>query len=144
MTQKARLLGINPYFLVDDVYKSAEYYRDVLGFSFDQFWGEPPRFVMVRRDGLMIMLRQPLEGGKTTMRPNKLGIEHSFDAYAYVDDVDGLYTELKERGAALLHEPHDQPHDCREFEAEDLNGYVICFGQDLLGRVPADSERGAH
>lgn len=59
MSEKAKLGAINPYFLVDDVYKAAEYYRDVLGFHFDQFWGEPPAFVMVRRDGIQIMLRQP-------------------------------------------------------------------------------------
>jgi catechol 2,3-dioxygenase-like lactoylglutathione lyase family enzyme len=28
-------------FVVDDVVKSAEYYRDVLGFSFNRYWGHP-------------------------------------------------------------------------------------------------------
>ncbi len=28
--------------LVKDIFESAEYYRDVLGFSFDQFFGDPP------------------------------------------------------------------------------------------------------
>ncbi len=122
-----------PYLLVDDVYKSAEYYRDVLGFHFEQFWGDPPRFVMLLRDGVVIMLRAPSEpASESVVRPNDERVEHSFDIYVRVRDVDGLYEELRGRGARLLYEPCDQPHDCREFEVEDLNGYRICFGQDLL------------
>ena len=127
-----RLLAINPYFLVDDVYKSAEHYRDVLGFQFQQFWGEPPAFVMVYRDGVQIMLRQPATTGESVVRPNRQRVQHALDAYVHVRDVDALYAELRESGAELLGEPVDQPHDCREFEVQDLNGYVLCFGQDLL------------
>lgn len=128
-----QLLEAHPYLLVDDVYRTAEYYRDVLGFEFEQFWGEPPRFVMVKRGGILIMLRAPAEpGGDSVVRPNHRRVQYSFDVYARVREVDALYAELRERGAQLLYEPCDQPHDCREFEVEDLNGYRICFGQDLL------------
>ena len=64
---------------------------------------------------------------------NRTRVAHSFDAYIYVRDVDALYQEYRRSGARLLCEPYDQPHDCREFELEDNNGYVLCFGQDLLG-----------
>jgi hypothetical protein len=37
---------IAPVFLVKDVVKSAEYYRDFLGFLFDRYWGDPPDFVL--------------------------------------------------------------------------------------------------
>lgn len=129
----AQLEHATPYLLVDDVYQSAEYYRDRLGFRFEQFWGEPPRFVMMLRDGIRIMLRAAAEpGGESVARPNHRRVQHSFDAYVRVRDVDALYAELRGRGANLLYEPCDRPHDCREFEIEDLNGYRICFGQDLL------------
>ena len=129
---ETQLLQINPYFLVDDVFSSAEHYRDVYGFRFDQFWGEPPRFAMVRRDAVQIMLRQSEEETPSVMRPNRQAMNHSFDAYIYVQDVDALYQELNGKGAKLLCEPYTQPHDCREFESEDINGYILCFGQDLL------------
>lgn len=130
--KQATLLATHPYLLVDDVYRSAEYYRDVLGFRFEQFWGEPPRFVMVIRDAATIMMRQPLQAPGSVHRPNSDHIEHSFDAYVRVDHVDALYREYQHSGAKLLYEPYDQPHDCREFEIEDCNGYRLCFGQDLL------------
>jgi len=127
-----QLVAINPYFLVGDVHATAEYYRDVLGFGFDQFWGDPPAFVMVKRDGIQIMLRQPARDDAAPAGANRSRVAHSLDAYVYVRDIDALYTEFRASGAKLLCEPSDQPHDCREFELEDLNGYVICFGQDLL------------
>ena len=55
---RKQLLGIAPYFLVSDVVKAAEYYRDALGFSYSQFWGVPPCFCMPCRDGVIIMLSQ--------------------------------------------------------------------------------------
>ena len=132
MQGQSQLLMAHPYFLVDDVHRSAEYYRDVLGFAFEQFWGDPPAFVMVRRDGITIMMRQPATPGPSVVRPNRSVAEHTLDAYIHVRDVDELYREFEGKGAKLLGEPYDQPHDCREFELEDLNGYVLCFGQDLL------------
>ena len=96
---EAQLLAINPYFLVDDVYKSAEYYRDVLGFEFQQFWGERPAFVMLHRDGVQSMLRQPATAGDSVARPNRRRTSHALDAYVYVKDVDALYAELRESGA---------------------------------------------
>ena len=129
---KPELYASFPYFLVNDVFKSAEYYRDVLGFTFEQFWGEPPAFVMVNRDGITIMMRQPAKPGESVIRPNRALEKYTFDAYIRVRNVDALYKELKASGANILYEPCDQPHDCREFEIEDLNGYGICFGQDLL------------
>ena len=79
------------------------------------------------------MLRAPAEvGGDPIARPNRARVPHSFDAYIRVRDVDALYEELGKSGANRLDEPYDQPHDCREFEVEDLNGYILCFGQDLL------------
>ena len=61
---------IAPYFLVDDVVTTANYYRDKLGFHYERFFGDPPAFCMVKRSGVVIMLScfprtQP-------MRPNRL------------------------------------------------------------------------
>ena len=132
MVLNEQMSQVNPYFLVDDMPASAEYYRDVLGFHFERFWGDPPSFVMLRRDQIQIMLRQRETSVEPIARPNKARLKDSFDAYVYVRDVDGLHREYQERGAKILYEPCDQPHQCREFEVEDTNGYVLCFGQDLL------------
>ena len=54
---------IAPYFFVADVVKSANYYRDTLGFSFERFWGEPARLA---RDKGRIVMNGKNTGGTTT------------------------------------------------------------------------------
>src|SRR5438067_484445 len=49
---------IAPFFIVDDVVATANFYRDKLGFQYERFWGEPPCFCMVGRAGVIIMLSQ--------------------------------------------------------------------------------------
>ena len=52
-----RVLGVAPFFLVADVRKAAEYYRDKLGFTIiGYFFEEPPVFAMVGRDDKIVML----------------------------------------------------------------------------------------
>jgi uncharacterized glyoxalase superfamily protein PhnB len=125
--------GIHPIFLVTDVVKTAEWYRDVLGFQFDRFWGEPPCFCMVRRDNVEVFLKGPECPGETvTIRTNR---QHKgiWDAYINVSNADKLYAELKARGATIIREPEDQVYMQREFEVEDINGYGLCFAQDTSG-----------
>ena len=123
--------GIAPYFIVDDVVATANYYRDKLGFDYDRFWGEPVSFCMVRRSGIVIMLKQLEVTG--VMRPNRLADPEgeAWDVYVWVDDADALNAEFSSRGVKIARSICDQPYRCRDFEVEDCNGYRLCFGHDL-------------
>jgi predicted enzyme related to lactoylglutathione lyase len=125
--------GVAPYFLVDDVVATANYYRDKLGFSFERFWGEPPCFCMVTRGGVVIMLSQTTTTG--IMRPNHVADpeREAWDAYVWVDNADALYAEFKSRGVTIAREICDQPYGCRDFDVADCNGYRLAFGHDTEG-----------
>jgi uncharacterized glyoxalase superfamily protein PhnB len=125
--------SIAPYFIVDDVVATADYYRDTLGFRYERFWGDPPSFCMVRRGGVIIMLSQAAAPG--AMRPNHLADpeRQAWDAYIWVDDADALHAELTAKGAKVTRAPCDQPYGCRDFDVEDRNGYRLCFGHDIEG-----------
>ena len=125
--------GIAPYFFVDDVVRTANDYRDKLGFHYDRFWGDPPSFCMVKRRGIVIMLSRVLEPGG--VRPNRLADPEggAWDAYVWIDDADALYEEFQSRGVTIARDICDQPYGCRDFEVEDCNGYRLCFGQDIEG-----------
>jgi hypothetical protein len=126
--------GIAPYFLVDDVVATANYYRDRLGFRYERFWGEPPAFCMVLRNGIVIMLSQLATPGR--IRPNRLADapeSDAWDAYIWVDNADALHDEFRAKGVKITRGLCDQPYGCRDFDVEDLNGYRLCFGQDLGG-----------
>ena len=119
--------GTAPYFVVQDVVKSVEYYHKVLGFDSPKLWGQPPTFAMPARDGFAFMLKQAEAG--TTIVPNR-DQDGYWDAYVWVNDVDALFSELSANGAIVDYEPHIQAdYNMKEFAVKDLDGYVIAFGQ---------------
>jgi catechol 2,3-dioxygenase-like lactoylglutathione lyase family enzyme len=127
---KERFKSVSPCFLVDDVVKSAESYRDVLGFHFDRYWGKTACFVMLLRDSIEISLSKP--GGSRIVRPNrKMHAEAPWDAYIRVNDLFALHKELQSKGAKVIRGPEETFYHTRELELEDCNGYVLCFGQNI-------------
>ena len=122
-----------PVFLVDDIVKSAEWYREVLGFQFDRYWGEPPCFVMVGRGDAEIFLSGPETLGQKIMRSNR-SVSHAWDAYIRVRDARALCEEFRSKGAKIVREPEDTLYQMREFEVEDINGYALCFAQNIEGQ----------
>jgi uncharacterized glyoxalase superfamily protein PhnB len=124
------LYGIAPYLIVDDIFESAEFYRNKLGFDFNRIWGEPPQFVIVHRDGVHIMLKSI--GSPGNVRPNHhVYSDACWDAYIWVKDADALYEELRSRGVKITREIENAPYGCRDFDVEDNSGYILCFGQDI-------------
>lgn len=129
-TGQVQLLRTSACFVVEDVFSSAEYYRDVLGFSFDTFFGDPPSFVIVERDGVAVMLKQ-LAGARP--QSAEVGPPAFLDAYFWVRDLDALAEELRDRGADFAVDPVDRPiYQGRDLYIRDCNGRILCFGQ-LLG-----------
>jgi uncharacterized glyoxalase superfamily protein PhnB len=125
-----KLYGVAPYLIVDDIFESAEFYRDKLGFDFNRIWGEPPQFVIVHRDAVHIMLKSIDSKGK--VRPNyHVYSDACWDAYIWVKDADALYDELRSRGVKITREIENAPYGCRDFDVEDNSGYILCFGQDI-------------
>jgi predicted enzyme related to lactoylglutathione lyase len=132
--------AVAPYFLVDDVVATADYYRDRLGFDYDRVWREPPGFCMVRRSGVVVMLKQTPAPG--LMRPNRRAEPQAgdhWDAYIWVDDADALHAEFKSKGVKITRGICDQHYGCRDFDVEDCNGYRLCFGH-VTGSEAASSE----
>ena len=120
---------VAPYFLVEDVFATAEFYRDVLGFSFHKFFGDPPSFTIVERDDVRIMFRQVRPAKTAVARPNRSVMGETFDAYIYVSDVEKLATELRAKKADIVEGPVDRIYDMRELLVRDCNGYLLAFGQ---------------
>ncbi|HVM99944.1 MAG TPA: VOC family protein [Caulobacteraceae bacterium] len=126
-----QITSVSPVLLVADVFETAEYYRDVLGFSFDQIYGEPPSFVILQRDGARVMFRQPREGApppyNASVTPN-----FPFDVSFSVDDVEALAQELRGKQAEILNGPTYRPiWNGKELEVRDCNGRVLVFGQAM-------------
>ena len=126
-SKTAKLTGSAPVIFVRDVYAATKHYRDAMGFSFEEIFGEPPSFAILRRDNMYIMVKQ-IEDHKHIV-PRWTVSSGLWDMYFWVDDVDALYREFVERGAKIDYELCDQPYGCREFGTQDIDGHDIGFGQ---------------
>ncbi|MCC5848819.1 MAG: VOC family protein [Verrucomicrobia bacterium] len=114
---------------VQDVVSAAKHYRDAMGFSYDRFWGDPPGFVILKRDGMFVMLKQA-EDPKHVV-PHWTVSDKLWNIYFWVSDVDALHAEFVSRGAKIDYGICDQPYGCREFGTQDLDGHDIGFGQPV-------------
>lgn len=122
----ATFRSIAPSFVVSDVVTTAEYYRDVLGFKILGYFGDPPVFAMVARDGVEIHF------GKADGEPQQSNLKLraiSSDAYIWVSDIYALHEELKAAGADILEGPVKRIYDCIEIEVRDCNGFKLVFSQ---------------
>ena len=127
--KSAKLTASAAVLLVKDVVRAANHYRDAMGFDFDRFFGEPPSFVILYRDGMYLMLKQA-EDAKHVI-PHWTVSDGLWDAYFWTSDVDSLHAELVDRGAKIAYGLCNQDYGCREFGVQDPDGHDIGFGQVL-------------
>ena len=124
VNQLARLTGIAPQFLVDELDRAIAYYREQLGFElafkYESF------YAAVTRDGIAIHLKcaPKLPAERARRRAN----EH-LDAHISVTGVRVLFRELEKRGAHIIKPLEQRPWSCLDFYVEDLDGYVLCFSE---------------
>jgi len=128
----ARVTGIIPQFLVDDLDQAIAYYRDRLGFEVD--FNYQSFYVGVSRDGFAIHLKHAPK--LAAEREHRRRNEH-LDAYISVSGIRDLFTDLQTRGARVIRPLEERPWQCRDFYVEDADGYILCFSeQNAADRKP--------
>ena len=106
---------------VPDLQRSANYYRDILGFTIHDIGDPGWRFM--QRDEFAILAGECPDA----IPPRELG-DHSYFAYIGVDHIDALYAELASKNAEILNPPRDEPWGMREFGVTTIDGHRIRFG----------------
>jgi len=119
MAENSMMVGAATVFVVADIAKSAEHYRDVLGFTITFEYGEPIFYVCLCRDDVALHL---LGAGQTKRRAGHGGV------CVLVRDVDAVHTELAARGAKVVKPPEDYAYGMRDFDVLDLDGNQLTFG----------------
>ncbi|GAB5409627.1 MAG: hypothetical protein BalsKO_19920 [Balneolaceae bacterium] len=126
---KAKIVGSAPILLVKDVEKSANYYRDKIGFTYERFWGDPPGFCILHRGQFSLMLSRT--GHLKHIIPHYKVVHQMWNVYFWVDDAKKLYDEFIASGAIIDYHLTEKDYGCLEFGIQDLDGYDIAFGQEL-------------
>jgi len=131
-TSAAVFRQIAPQFRVPDVVRTAEWYRDYLGFSIGEYYrpaghgDDAPVFVHVARDGLEIQIGRTLEGH----RPHSNSVDGvSFDAYVWVSGIESLFEEFRSRGVTFSQWLISTDYQMKEFVVVDCDGHTLAFGE---------------
>ena len=109
---------------VADLPRARDFYRDVLGFTVEFEWEDPPTYAVLRA-GESVQVHLTLIDGpaRPDARPTLL--------YLFVGDVDALHDRVSTRGAKVTCAPATQPWGMREFEVEDPDGHRLVFGRGV-------------
>jgi catechol 2,3-dioxygenase-like lactoylglutathione lyase family enzyme len=109
--------------LVDDLPRSIAYYRDRLGFQFDEPWDG--FYVIGRRDGFELHLKcSPKNSDEREFRRK---YKH-LDASVGVEGIKELYAEFKSKDVEILKPLQETEWGTKDFYVEDPDGYIIGFG----------------
>jgi len=113
--------GSTTIFTVQDVIASLAYYRDCVGFDVAFEYGMPAFYVGLCSGEVSLHLVAATQAP----RPPGHGAVSIF-----VDDVDGVHTDLARRGARILNEPKNQDYGLRDFAIADIDGNMIFFATE--------------
>jgi len=125
------LNSVTPFFIVDDLNSTLEFYQSRLGFDVlykggadgqgSDFWA------FVGRDQVMLNFKRI--SPEVHPQPNRSRHEWArWDAYIHTSDPDSLYTEFLTRSVPMHRELSNTNDGLRAFEITDNSGYVLCFG----------------
>lgn len=123
--KKAKLIAIAPQLVVNDVKKTAEYYRDIFGFTIIGVVADPPVYAMVERDGFQVHF------GKSDVQDIKTNKDFrsiSHDFIIWVPEIDDFFDELKSKNAIIIEGITKRIYGSREFVIEDCDGHKILIG----------------
>ena len=122
-----RFQSVTPQFTVPDVVQTAEYYRDVLGFTIEGYWMDPPVFAIVSRDKTEVFFsRAEKEEYRSGRAPG------AYDAYFRVSAVDALAEQFRASGAEIVDGPDTRVYGQRELIVVDCNGLILAFGEPVM------------
>lgn len=122
---QVRFKSVAPQFVVPDVVKTAEFYRDQLGFTILGYFSDPPVFAMVARDGVEMHFGKADTDRLQLNEAVRRGL--GTDVYIWVSDINALFEELSAKNVEIVEGPVKRIYDCTEVVVKDCNGFQLVF-----------------
>lgn len=137
-----------PNLMVEDVKKTVRFYHDVLDFELmaavidmqagmtesnmvlDITDDKSLDWANVKRGEVELMFQSRASLSSEIPELSEAVIGASQTLYLRCHGLEGFYEQIKE-GIEILKKPHDKFYGMREFYAKDLNGYILCFAEEV-------------
>ena len=120
---------ISPFFIVEDLQASVDFYVKKLGFEVRQIGPEDsPFWAMIGRGPVSIFLKAIAPDIKPVPNSTRHGWAR-WDAYISVPEPDALYEEFGSRGVIFQQPIKNDGDGLRGFEVADADGYILFFGR---------------
>ena len=119
----ARFNSLHPVLWTEKLDDTIGFYTQILGFTLQER-NDDWLWALLKKDGVEIMLTKP------NQRENFNGIGFTGSFYFNVNDIDGLWEDLKTK-AKVCYEIETFDWKMREFAVYDNNGYLLQFGQHI-------------
>ncbi len=124
------LNSVTPFFIVDDLGATLEFYQSRLRFNVIHKGGDGQGgdfWAIIGRDQVMLMFKHITP--EVHPQPNRSRHEWArWDAYIFASDPDSLYTEFMDREVPIHRKLANTDDGLRAFEITDNSGYVLCLG----------------
>ena len=132
---------LTPALMVEDVNKTTEYYKNVLGFQF--IMGLPEKsqevlteitkdkqliFALMKRGNVEFMFQEKKSLGEDVPPLKGKEIGGSFTLYIETEGVKEFYEEIKNK-VVIVKDLHTAWYGMREFYIKDCNGYILTFAE---------------
>ena len=126
------LNSVTPFFIVDDLAKTIEFYQSGLGFNVLHKGGDENSdfWAMLGRDQVSLFFKSITP----EIHPQPNHSRHqwaAWDAYVFTPDPDSLYAEFCAKNVPMHKKLANTNDGLRAFEVSDNNGYVLCFGRPV-------------
>jgi catechol 2,3-dioxygenase-like lactoylglutathione lyase family enzyme len=144
MTGKRLSTPLTPELLCTNIKVSLSFYTEVLGFSI-QYRRQEDGFAMLERQGSRIMLDEIVLGSERSWiaAPLEVPFGRGINLQIETDAIDVLYANVQKSEAKIFRSMEERWYRAddvelgqRQFIAQDPDGYLLRFFQDLGERVP--------
>ena len=102
---------------------SLRYFEDVLGFTPQWSWGDPPVYAGVRAgQALLYLCHDPEARDAKSVRG---------EVFIWTSDIESLHRRHSERRAEIVDELRERPWGARQYAVREPNGYVLKFAEEI-------------
>lgn len=124
-----KLENITTELMVDDMKKSIDFYKEILGFNIIvSVPKENPFFVILQNGPVELMLYVRKQFAEEIPKLKDMNMGGSIALYIGVKNIKSFYKDVKDE-IVIIQPLHETDYGSTEFSCEDYNGYILMFNE---------------